>query len=434
MPAHWSNISRFQQILEHQIKDKKKGLEVDLVYRYGQNADGSIPLPFVETSATPLTTTTGKKTITATTKLISEMEQKTAFQSTTVEQMNALNACHICKSRKCKNFDRYCWMNRDDQVHYSLNANHFTSWNNTINKNHGEAFIDQPPSFVVESLYRQKKMERKEGQKEEKKDSLSSTNLFRDTKNAVLSSISAAPMYFSGYPMPPPTYFLYYPPAPQPQSDLMTLLTLKEKRQIEREKKKKEEKKLSRPTSAYAPIFFCSGMEPRSSPVKEDLEEYIQWHIKHQPRKKAAFHDAYEKLDTAGYNVQAIQTWKGDAYEHKWKNLDIPAGIGLQLAWDASKFHKENLIKSMDQYNISRQYPLSPPKPSASLQAQKPPLSYRQATTKIETQEEDEDYLYDGQMHKSVEFNDDRTTNVNYDKGISDLDDIGTWYSLCITE
>ena len=75
-----------QQIWEHQIEDKKKGLGVDLVYRYGRNADGSIPLPSFEASATSSTTAvTAKKATTATTKLISEMEQKAAFQGMTVE-------------------------------------------------------------------------------------------------------------------------------------------------------------------------------------------------------------------------------------------------------------------------------------------------------------------------------------------------------------
>lgn len=160
-------------------------------------------------------------------------------------------------------------------------------------------------------------MERKKEQKEEKKGLLSSTNPFGGTENAVLSSILATPIYPPGYSIPSSSHFPYYPLTPQPQSDLITLLTLKEKRQMEREEKEKEEKRLSRSASAYAPIFFCAEIEPRSSPVQKDLEEYIQWHIKHQPRKKAAFHDAYKKLDTARYNVQAIQTWKEDAYKHK---------------------------------------------------------------------------------------------------------------------
>lgn len=104
-----------QQILEHQIEDKKKRLGVNLVYRYGRNADGSMPMLSFEASATlSATTTTAKRATTATTKLISEMEQKVAFQGTTVQQMNALNACHVCKSKRCKNFERYCWVNKNN--------------------------------------------------------------------------------------------------------------------------------------------------------------------------------------------------------------------------------------------------------------------------------------------------------------------------------
>ena len=97
--------------------------------------------------------------------------------------------------------------------------------------------------------------------------------------------------------------------------------------------------------------------------------------------------------------------------------MDIPIGIGLQLAQDASKFHRENLVKPLDQHNISKQYLSSPPKPSASLQSREP--------SEIETQKKDKDYFHNGQVHKSVELDDDGTTNMNYED-ISDSDNINT--------
>ncbi|MCJ1468102.1 hypothetical protein MMC07_006729, partial [Pseudocyphellaria aurata] len=78
-------------------------------------------------------------------------------------------------------------------------------------------------------------------------------------------------------------------------------------------------------------------------PVQEDLKEYIQWHLRRQLQKSVTFKDTFDKLDTAGYDVEAIQTWKSNAYEHKWRDLEISAGIEFQLAQDATKFHKENM-------------------------------------------------------------------------------------------
>ena len=85
-----------QRILEHQIENKKKGLGVDLVYKYGRNKDGTIPLPGVEPvssqSATISSTAGTKKPSTATTKLVTEMEQRAAAQGMTSESMTALTA------------------------------------------------------------------------------------------------------------------------------------------------------------------------------------------------------------------------------------------------------------------------------------------------------------------------------------------------------
>lgn len=182
--------------------------------------------------------------------------------------------------------------------------------------------MDWPPSFLVESLFRQKK----EKKKKEKKIALSgTTNPFGDNESS--TALHSTPMYPSGYPPIPslylPPYHLYYPQLPpQPQSDLMALFTYKEKKQIEQEKREEQQQRpnTSKVMSGYTFTAFASGlraMELRSSPVQEDLEDYIQWHIWRQPWKLTTFYDAFEKLDTAGYDVQTIQTWKGNAYKQK---------------------------------------------------------------------------------------------------------------------
>ena len=199
--------------------------------------------------------------------------------------------------------------------------------------------MDRLPAYIVESLYRQKKAERKE-----KKASVV-TNPFGGVTD---SSKQPVQSMYPGYPPPPFLPYLYYPlalPQSQPTDSLIAILALKKKKQMDREEKEEQKRRPGRGMSTHHHAFtpFCPEVELRSSPVQEDLEEYIQWHIQRQPRKSVAFKDAFDKLDAAGYNVQAIQTWKGDAYENKWKDLEIPIRIDFQLARDASKFHKDNM-------------------------------------------------------------------------------------------
>ena len=74
---------------------------------------------------------------------------------------------------------------------------------------------------------------------------------------------------------------------------------------MDREEKKEQERQPGRGMSTNHHVFtlFCPEVELQSSPVQEDLEEYIQWHIQRQPRKSVAFKDIFDKFDAAGYNV-----------------------------------------------------------------------------------------------------------------------------------
>lgn len=265
-----------QQILKHQIEGKKKGLGVDLVYRYGRNMDGSIPLPGT-TELSSVTGTTGpKKASIATSKLVAKMEQRATAQGLTLEQMTALCARHVCKSKRCKNFDRYCWVNKDDQVHYKVSSGQFVGWNDAINNNRGDASMDRPPSFLVESLYRLKKAERKDKKKSAMK------NPFGGSESSNPATSASMPPYPPGYPLVPPfSPYAYYSPPPQPQSSnsLIAILAFKEKKQMEREEREDQERRPNRGVSSYASTSFRPEVEAWSSPVQEDLEEYIQWHI-----------------------------------------------------------------------------------------------------------------------------------------------------------
>ena len=100
--------------------------------------------------------------------------------------MTALTACHVCKSRKCINFDKYCWVNKNNQVYYKLSSGNFMQWNKATNANCKNISVGQPSAYVVKSLYRLKKAERKQ------KKGKTTKNLFGGTAD---SNLFVQPMY-----------------------------------------------------------------------------------------------------------------------------------------------------------------------------------------------------------------------------------------------
>ena len=76
-----------------------------------------------------------------------------------------------------------------------------------------------------------------------------------------------------------------------------------------------------------------------SSPVQgDDLRDYIFWHVFRVSSTRARpFWHAFDELNARYYDLQTIQSWK-ERDESHWKSLNIPAGIGIQLARDVSKY------------------------------------------------------------------------------------------------
>jgi hypothetical protein len=76
-----------------------------------------------------------------------------------------------------------------------------------------------------------------------------------------------------------------------------------------------------------------------SSPVQgDDLRDYIFWHVSRVSSTRArSFWHAFDELNARYYDLQTIQSWK-ERDESHWKSLNIPAGIGIQLARDVSKY------------------------------------------------------------------------------------------------
>ncbi len=71
------------------------------------------------------------------------------------------------------------------------------------------------------------------------------------------------------------------------------------------------------------------------------METYIDWHIESKPHKQEVLRFALDQLIEQEYDLQTIQTLKGAENRAFWQELNIPPGIGIQLARDVSKFGRE---------------------------------------------------------------------------------------------
>ena len=126
-------------------------------------------------------------------------------------------------------------------------------------------------------MYRLKKTKRKE----KKTDTIK--NPFGGTSGDFNPGVQ--PVYPGYPPVSPLVLYPYYPPAPfqtQPTDFLIAILALIEKKQMDREKREEQERQSTRNISDHHYHFTSlrpDSTELQSSPVQEDLEEYIQWHI-----------------------------------------------------------------------------------------------------------------------------------------------------------
>ena len=158
----------------------------------------------------------------------------------------------------------------------------------------------------------------------------------------------------------------------RPSTVLLGMLTSEKRQQRKQAKKSQSEQSQPTPTAAVPPSFSAPGPtinyyiatphpsvaaspppprpprppHPPSSPVRGEmtLKDYIDWHVKKQPNRREQFWRAYNKLDEECYMIHHIQRLK-DTMDPKiaelWRSLDIPLGLGRQLAEDASTFARE---------------------------------------------------------------------------------------------
>ena len=173
---------------------------------------------------------------------------------------------------------------------------------------------------------------------------------------------------------------------------------------------------------SYAPSVVAPPAAP-SSPVEEDLEDYVNWHIQFKPHLKGVLRHAYDRLMEGGYDLMTIQTLKGIEHLSFWSKLSIPPGIGIQLARDVSKFGRQMQMQ-MPPPSSRRM----PPPPSRQMSRRPRYLPTSQMTTQANTQvikEVDEEEVdetlgeikrVDPRMEDAIEEDElENTYNLEYD-------------------
>jgi hypothetical protein len=70
------------------------------------------------------------------------------------------------------------------------------------------------------------------------------------------------------------------------------------------------------------------------------LVEYIDWHIKRDPKHKDAYELALQICKTEAFKLRHLQRFS----RNEWKDLGIPQGIGMSLTEEIKAFERYKRI------------------------------------------------------------------------------------------
>ena len=305
--------------LEDDIKEwyelKRKDLTITLTSHWGRRSDGVIP-PSAVSSQNETSSSTNRPKTTSTVKLRAEMDEYRARQSPAQELNQELLLKWRCLKVGC-NEGHHCYVDGKNE-HFPMNPAHTIYWAREIDSEGSSITQEKPSSKLLGMLTSEKRQQRKQAKKAQSEQP-------QPTPAAVVPSAITAPG---------PTINYYIGRGPDDRQELP------------------RQRSTSRYISATPhPLLAASPPpppppNPPSSPARGDytLKDYIDWHIKRQPNRKEQFLNAYNRLDEECYAIHYIQKLK-DTMDPKiagvWRSLDIPLGLGRQLAEDASRFARE---------------------------------------------------------------------------------------------
>ena len=444
----WQSI---EEVLIH-LEDssiRKKSFAVDLIFNFSRTKDGVIPPDDPIAAATAVAT---KKLGTATMKLQKEMEERAMLQGMTAERMSELQSLHLCEKRACRNFGQYCWNDETKNQHYPLNSAHFVTWNKALDDGISGVDSRTPPSKIRENLFSLNKGKKKTESSSPKQETSSQEMPFggghfiyqhpmyqHHSYQIPHSTFPPSSLAFpSKFPSAFPSAFPHsaFPPSAFYPSQYAAS-TLPDSRRAREETpldwRASRSSRSSRSVSRFLPLPSVA----RSSPVEEDLEDYVSWLVQMKPHLKGVLTNACDRLMEGGYDLMTVQSLKGIEHQTFWQELGIPPGIGIQLARDVSKFGREmsrqmplQMSRQMSR-QISQQMPPPPPRRQRHLPtSQMATQAVTQAVTRVDKGMEDGEVDRGGEVGSGVRdtIEEDETHSLEYDYAEDEDED----YILCI--
>jgi hypothetical protein len=175
----------------------------------------------------------------------------------------------------------------------------------------GTATIHSPPIPLVNSMFNVRKAQRAR----------------KEVPSPPASTILPPPPYglppalpyYSPYPLPPPTPCGHAGPHSLPPESL--------------NQAKASKKQVSRPSSSE------SMLDLRSSPTDPCVltSQYIAWYREKFPGQERFLDNVAEQLELGAYDLHGITELRVE----DWRNMEIPDGLGKQLARNVTKFRRQ---------------------------------------------------------------------------------------------
>jgi hypothetical protein len=219
---------------------------------------------------------------------------------------------HKCKRKNCPNHDKNGWCFDADGIHLKMNNVHLQAWSMAINND--EATLDTPPSTLAVNFMPARASDSNPYRKREKSPPLTTSS------NSMNPSMNTAPFFpysILGYPpfMPP------YPAMPGMQHNA-----------------------IARTFTPLAPIIPRTDPTnitiPSSPPEEVDpvdrMHAYFDWLSSKSLSQVAMLLDTKNSLLEAGHNFNTMFRIS----ETKWKSLNVPEGIVMQIVHGVNRFKK----------------------------------------------------------------------------------------------
>ncbi|KAL8738313.1 MAG: hypothetical protein Q9190_008020 [Brigantiaea leucoxantha] len=325
----WKDV--IQRLKDFNI-DGKNDLQLQLNFTYHRRKDQTIPPPVVPTSSA----TKSEPALTQTERIVALEREKSAKEGYIKELADNLAQRLECKEIHCKSGGRWCYVD-SHKAHHKVESLQIRQWAIIEDSHSGVYNEENPPSWIKTALLRTK----------------------RSKKSNTLAEQPHPP------PPPPYPYQLSYPPFMQPypafsqwhqpaQPSLPTISNASEQ-ELQKELAKRQRRQKHRKTRAE-PIE-----EPRSSPVKGDLEEYIEFLKATRPAHIHHLDDAFIKLSDAAITTEQIQSFKSNDKRAILQELGIPVGIALSLIDNVSRWGKQKSAIKRDVYSYSEPFVPSTP-------------------------------------------------------------------------